>query len=71
MMNFKKIVYALSTAMLAFTSFTPVLAAESSQVQTVIDEAYVQPDYVLGYSLSEEQQAETLSLLGYDSSQDT
>ncbi|MCI5870667.1 DUF1002 domain-containing protein [Streptococcus sp.] len=70
-MNFKKIVYALSTAVLAFTSFTSVLAAESSQVQTVIDEAYVQPDYVLGYSLSEEQQAETLSLLGYDSSQDT
>lgn len=70
-MNLKKIVYALSTAMLAFTSFTPVLAVESSQVQTVIDEAYVQPDYVLGYSLSEEQQAETLSLLGYDSSQDT
>nr|WP_261379618.1 DUF1002 domain-containing protein [Streptococcus sp. sy004] len=39
----------------------------NSQVQTVIDETYVQPDYVLGYSLTEEQKATTLNLLGYNS----
>ena len=33
--------------------------ATSSQVQKVIDESYVQPDYVMGYSLSEEQRNET------------
>ncbi|MFC6995792.1 DUF1002 domain-containing protein [Streptococcus loxodontisalivarius] len=48
---------------------SPVFAA--SDVQKVIDETYVQPDYVLGYSLSDEQRTQTLELLSYDSSSDT
>ena len=37
-------------------SFTSVAQQRtSSQVQKVINESYVQPDYVMGYSLSEEQ----------------
>ena len=60
------------TLLASVTAFTSVAqAATSSQVQKVIDESYVQPDYVMGYSLSEEQRNETLNLLGYDSSKDT
>lgn len=47
----------------------PVSAA-TSDVQQVINEGYVQPDYVLGYSLDEAQKQETLNLLSYDSSND-
>ncbi len=46
-------------------------ADTSSDVQKVIDESYVQPDYVMGYSLSEEERNQTLNLLSYDSSKDT
>ena len=60
---------AILASVTAFTSVAQ--AATSSQVQKVIDESYVQPDYVMGYSLSEEQRNETLNLLGYDSSKDT
>ncbi|KYP16918.1 DUF1002 domain-containing protein [Streptococcus parauberis] len=56
---------ALSSAIIA----TPVYAA-TSDVQQVINEGYVQPDYVLGYSLDESQKQETLNLLNYDSAND-
>ncbi|MEW4353718.1 DUF1002 domain-containing protein [Streptococcus pneumoniae] len=48
----------------------PLVSADTS-VQKVIDEAYVQPEYVLGYSLDETQQGQTLDLLGYNSEKDT
>ena len=37
----------------------------------VIDETYVQPEYVLGSSLTEDQKNQTLKKLGYDASKDT
>ena len=43
----------------------------ATNVQKVIDETYVQPEYVLGSSLSEDQKNQTLSKLGYDASKDT
>ena len=43
----------------------------ATDVQKVIDETYVQPEYVLGSSLSEDQKNQTLSKLGYDASKDT
>lgn len=62
----------LTTAgiVLASLSFSSGVLAEN-QVQDVIDESYVQPDYVLGYSLSETQKQETLRLLGYQEGKDT
>lgn len=52
----------------------PVLFAQgvsaNTDLQTVIDEAYVQPDYVLGYSLDQAQTEETLALLSYNASKD-
>ncbi|MDY4761034.1 DUF1002 domain-containing protein [Streptococcus thoraltensis] len=62
----------LTTAgiILASLSFSSGVLAEN-QVQDVIDESYVQPDYVLGYSLSETQKQETLRLLGYQEGKDT
>ncbi|WP_242257668.1 DUF1002 domain-containing protein [Streptococcus thoraltensis] len=61
----------LTTAgiILASLSFSSGVLAEN-QVQDVIDESYVQPDYVLGYSLSETQKQETLRLLGYQEGKD-
>lgn len=53
----------------SFFAITPTLA--DTTVQKVIDETYVQPEYVLGYSLDENQKNETLQLLGYNSSTDT
>lgn len=43
----------------------------ATDVQKVIDETYVQPEYVLGSSLTEDQKNQTLSKLGYDASKDT
>ncbi|MGT2745008.1 DUF1002 domain-containing protein [Streptococcus phocae subsp. phocae] len=53
--------------LLAFFSLTTVqtIHAATNNVQKVIDETYVQPDYVLGYSLSADQRNQTLSILGY------
>ncbi|MBM7635881.1 DUF1002 domain-containing protein [Streptococcus saliviloxodontae] len=68
-MTVKKYVIAGMLLLASFALSTRVFA--SSDVQKVIDETYVQPDYVLGYSLSSDQQTETLNLLHYDSSQDT
>lgn len=68
-MSFKKYVTSagIILASLAFSSH--ILA--DSQVQTVIDESYIQPDYVLGYSLSDTQKQETLRLLNYQDGKDT
>ena len=43
----------------------------ATDVQKVIDETYVQPEYVLGSSLSEDQKNQTLKKLGYNASTDT
>ncbi|MGT2826774.1 DUF1002 domain-containing protein [Streptococcus himalayensis] len=48
----------------------PVASADTN-VQKVIDEAYVQPEYVLGYSLDQGQESQTLGFLGYDQTKDT
>ncbi|MBM7643325.1 uncharacterized protein YpuA (DUF1002 family) [Streptococcus loxodontisalivarius] len=65
----KKYMLAGFAFMVSLLLTSPVFAA--SDVQKVIDETYVQPDYVLGYSLSDEQRTQTLELLSYDSSSDT
>lgn len=46
-------------------------AHAATDVQKVIDETYVQPEYVLGSSLSEDQKNQTLKKLGYNASTDT
>lgn len=67
-MKFKKI------AMLAATTFAVISAvphiSADTNVQKVIDETYVKPDYVLGYSLDQSQIEQTLNLLNYDSEKD-
>ncbi|MDW7798006.1 DUF1002 domain-containing protein [Streptococcus canis] len=61
----------LAGALILASFFTMQTAsAATNHVQTVIDEHYVQPDYVLGYSLSPEQQNQTLSLLNYNQTKD-
>lgn len=60
--------------MLAATAFAvfsavPNVSADTN-VQKVIDETYVKPDYVLGYSLDQSQIEQTLNLLNYDSEKD-
>lgn len=69
-MKFKKKILAtglvLASGLLVSTAF-----AASNDVQGVIDEAYVQPDYVLGYSLDQSQREQTLNLLNYNSGKDT
>lgn len=69
-MKFKKTLMACALAALSILTVNSVQASSNS-VQDVIDETYVQPDYVLGYSLSDDQRTQTLALLGYDSSTDT
>lgn len=69
-MKFKKTLMACALVLFSTLTVSHVQAASNS-VQNVIDETYVQPDYVLGYSLSDDQRNQTLSLLGYDSSKDT
>lgn len=59
-------VTALASSFIVSTAF-----AATNNVQGVIDEAYVQPDYVLGYSLDQAQKDQTLSLLNYNSGKDT
>ena len=66
----RKKFFLTSVAVLwAATAMTSVHAA--TDVQKVIDETYVQPEYVLGSSLSEDQKNQTLRKLGYDASKDT
>ena len=68
MMKLKKIALFVTTTLALFTAVQRVSA--DSNVQKVIDETYVKPDYVLGYSLDQSQIEQTLSLLNYDSSKD-
>lgn len=71
-MKLKKLLVTGMALLASVTAFASAAqAATSSDVQKVIDESYVQPDYVMGYSLTDDQRAETLNLLGYDSSKDT
>ena len=67
-MKIKKIALFVTTTLALFTA-VPRVSADSN-VQKVIDETYVKPDYVLGYSLDQSQIEQTLSLLNYDSSKD-
>jgi len=67
-MKLKKIALFVTTTLALFTAIPRVSA--DSNVQKVIDETYVKPDYVLGYSLDQSQIKQTLSLLNYDSSKD-
>lgn len=65
----KKFFLTSAAVLWAATAMTSVHAA--TDVQKVIDETYVQPEYVLGSSLTENQKNQTLSELGYDASKDT
>ena len=65
----KKFFLTSAAVLWAATAMTSVYAA--TDVQKVIDETYVQPEYVLGSSLTEDQKNQTLSKLGYDASKDT
>ena len=57
----KKMTIALAS-LLTLVSGLPSVSADTN-VQKVIDESYVQPDYVLGYSLDAIQVEQTLGLL--------
>ena len=65
----KKLFLTSAAVLWAATAMTSVHAA--TDVQKVIDETYVQPEYVLGSSLTEDQKNQTLRKLGYDASKDT
>lgn len=67
-MKFKKIAILAATAFAVFSA-VPHISADTN-VQKVIDETYVKPDYVLGYSLDQSQIEQTLNLLNYDSAKD-
>ncbi|MGT2947842.1 DUF1002 domain-containing protein [Streptococcus devriesei] len=70
-MTLRKLLTCGALFVISLMSLTLVAADSSSSVQKVIDETYVQPDYVMGYSLSEEQRSQTLNLLGYNADTDT
>ena len=65
----KKLFLTSAAVLWAVTAMNSVHAA--TDVQKVIDETYVQPEYVLGSSLSEDQKKQTLKKLGYNASTDT
>lgn len=67
-MKFKKIAMLAATTFAVFSA-VPHISADTN-VQKVIDETYVKPDYVLGYSLDQSQIDQTLNLLNYDSVKD-
>lgn len=67
-MKLKKLLFSIIVLLI---SFCGVSVKADSSIQKVIDESYVQPDYVLGYSLDDSQKALTLQYLGYDSNKDT
>lgn len=67
-MKFKKIAILAATTFAVFSA-VPHISADTN-VQKVIDETYVKPDYVLGYSLDQSQIEQTLNLLNYDSAKD-
>ena len=68
-MKFKKTLLTAGTFLA--TLFTVSTATADTNVQKVIDETYVQPEYVLGYSLDDSQKEQTLQLLGYNASSDS
>lgn len=70
MFSIKKYFMAVALLIASMIGAVQVQAAGQS-VQDVIDETYVQPQYVLGYSLSDEQRLQTLALLNYNESKDT
>lgn len=70
MFSIKKYFVAVALLIASMIGAVQVQAAGQS-VQDVIDETYVQPQYVLGYSLSDEQRSQTLALLNYNESKDT
>ena len=65
----KKLFLTSAVVLWAVTAMSSAHAA--TDVQKVIDETYVQPEYVLGSSLSEDQKNQTLKKLGYNASSDT
>ena len=65
----KKLFLTSAAVLWAVTAMNSAHAA--TDVQKVIDETYVQPEYVLGSSLSEDQKNQTLKKLGYNASTDT
>ncbi|MFS9025774.1 DUF1002 domain-containing protein [Streptococcus sp. OMI870] len=67
-MKLRKIALFVASTVALFSG-TPHVSADSN-VQKVIDETYVKPDYVLGYSLDQMQIEQTLNLLNYDNSKD-
>lgn len=67
-MKLRKIALFVASTVALFSGIPHVSA--DTNVQKVIDETYVKPDYVLGYSLDQSQIEQTLSLLNYDSSKD-
>ena len=67
-MKFKKIAMLAATTFAVFSA-VPHISADTN-VQKVIDETYVKPDYVIGYSLDQSQIEQTLNLLNYDSAKD-
>lgn len=67
-MKLKKLLFSIIVLLI---SFCGVSVKADSSIQKVIDESYVQPDYVLGYSLDDSQKALTLQYLGYNSNKDT
>ena len=67
-MKLRKIALFVASTVALFSGIPHVSA--DTNVQKVIDETYVKPDYVLGYSIDQSQIEQTLSLLNYDSSKD-
>ena len=67
-MKLRKIALFVASTVALFSGIPHVSA--DSNVQKVIDETYVKPDYVLGYSLDQMQIEQTLNLLNYDNSKD-
>ncbi|NIB89076.1 DUF1002 domain-containing protein [Streptococcus pseudopneumoniae] len=65
----KKLFLTSAAVLWAVTAINSAHAA--TDVQKVIDETYVQPEYVLGSSLSEDQKNQTLKKLGHNASTDT
>ena len=63
--------FFLTSAAVLLAVATLQSAQAATDVQKVIDETYVQPEYVLGSSLTEDQKNQTLKKLGYNAATDT
>ena len=60
--------FFLTSAAVLLAVATLQSAQAATDVQKVIDETYVQPEYVLGSSLTEIKKIKHLKKLGYDAS---